>query len=81
MVTPVAFNDPSGESVMLERYCDDHHGFLRLEVTPSLSAGRYFTVPLPQEPYSKPARMIDYFEFEWHKRHYVPGHLRVSLSP
>lgn len=74
-ITPVAFKDASGDTVTLERYCDDRHGFLRLEVTDKLVTGRYFTVPRPQEPYSKPARMIDYFEFDWRQRRYVPNAL------
>ncbi|HOM14749.1 MAG TPA: metallophosphoesterase [Rubrivivax sp.] len=74
-ITPVAFKDSSGDTVTLERYCDDRHGFLRLEVTDKLVIGRYFTVPRPQEPYSKPARMIDYFEFDWRRRRYVPNAL------
>ena len=74
-ITPVAFKDSSGDTVTLERYCDDRHGFLRLEVTDKLVIGRYFTVPRPQEPYSKPARMIDYFEFDWRRRRCVPNAL------
>ena len=75
MITPVAFTDASGETVMLERYCDDRHGFLRLELTDKLITGRYFTVPRPQEPYSRPARMVDYFEFDWRRRRYLPNTL------
>ena len=75
MITPVAFTDKSGETVTLERYCDDHHGFLRLELTDKLIVGRYFTVPRPQEPFSKPVQMIDYFEFDWRKRRYQPNAL------
>jgi len=75
MITPVDFKDKSGETVTLERYCDDHHGFLRLEVTDTLVIGRYFSVPRPQDPYTKPARMIDYFEFDWRLRRYRPNTL------
>ena len=75
MITPVAFTDGTGETVTLERYSDDHHGFLRLEVTEKLITGRYFTVPRPQEPYSKPAKLIDYFEFDWKKRRYQTNSL------
>lgn len=75
MITPVTFTDRTGDAVTLERYSDDHHGFLRLEVTDKLITGRYFTVPRPQEAYSKPAKMIDYFEFDWKKRRYRPNSL------
>ena len=75
MITPVIFKDKSGEPVTLERFSDDHHGFLRLEVTDKLIIGRYFTVPRPQESYSKPNKMVDYFEFDWRKKRYVPNTL------
>ena len=75
MITPVVFKDKTGDPVTLERYSDDHHGFLRLEVTDQLITGKYFVVPRPQEPYSKPSKMIDYFEFDWRKKQYVPNTL------
>ena len=75
MVPPVTFNDKQGAPVTLERYSDDHHGFLRLEVTPQLVTGRYFTVPRPQEPFSKGSQLLDYFEFDWRNKRYLPNHL------
>ena len=75
MIAPAVFNDKTGDPVTLERFCDDHHGFLRLEITDKLVVGRYFVVPRPQEPYSKPSKMIDYFEFDWRKKRYVPNTL------
>ena len=75
MITPVVFTDKTGDSVTLERYSDDHHGFLRMEITDKLIVGKYFVVPRPQEPYSKPSKMIDYFEFDWRKKRYVPNTL------
>ena len=75
MITPVVFNDKTGDPVTLERFSDDHHGFLRLEITEKLVVGRYFIVPRPQEPYSKPRKMIDYFEFDWRKKRYLPNSL------
>ena len=75
MIPPVSFDDKTGEPVTLEKYSDDHHGFLRMEVTPELVTGHYFEVPRPQEPYSKGNHLIDYFEFDWKKRRYVPNHL------
>ena len=68
MITPVVFNDKTGDPVTLESFSDDHHGFLRLEVTDKLVVGRYFVVPQPQEPYSKPSKLVDYFEFDWRKK-------------
>lgn len=75
MIVPVVFNDKTGDPVTLERYCDDHHGFLRLEITDKLITGRYFVVPRPHEPYSKPSKLIDYFEYDWKKRLYVHNKL------
>jgi hypothetical protein len=75
MVPPVVFDDKNGDPVTLEQYSDDHHGFLRVEITPELIVGQYYEVPRPQEPYSKGSHLLDYFEFDWRKRHYVPNTL------
>src|ERR1051325_9995043 len=75
MIPPVMFKDKDGDAVILERYCDDHHGFMRLEITESLITGRYYTVPRPQEPFSKPNQLFDYFEFDWRKKKYIPNTL------
>ncbi len=75
MIPPVVFKDSQGDPVTLERYSDDHHGFLRLEITSRLIIGRYYAVPRPQEPYSKGSQLIDYFEFDWTKKRYVPNTL------
>ncbi len=75
MVPPVVFKDKQGDPVTLEKYCDDHHGFLRMEVTDKLVTGHYYTVPRPQEPYSKGNQLLDYFEFDWKKKRYVPNAL------
>ena len=75
MVPPVVFNDKQGDPVTLERYSDDHHGFLRMEITETLITGRYYTVPRPQEPYSKGSQLLDYFEFDWKAKQYVPNNL------
>jgi len=75
MVAPVVFDDKEGDPVTLEKYCDDHHGFLRMEITKTLVSGKYYTVPRPHEPYTKPSKLIDYFEFDWRKKRYVPNAL------
>ena len=73
IIPPAVFHDKAGDPVTLERYSDDHHGFLRMEITPKLITGRYYTVPRPQEPWSKGNQLFDYFEFDWKKRRYVPN--------
>ena len=75
MVAPVVFKDHGGDPVTLEKYSADHHGFLRVEITPQLITGRYYQVPRPQEPYSKGNQLFDYFEYDWKKRSYLPNNL------
>jgi hypothetical protein len=75
MIPPVTFPDKTGDPVTLERYSADHHGFLRMEITNKLITGRYYTVPRPQDSYSKGNQLIDYFEFDWTARKYVPNSL------
>jgi|SRR5215469_4303978 len=75
MIPPVLFDDKEDDPVTLESYSDDHHGFLRMEVTPELITGRYYEVPRPQEPYSKGSHLLDYFEFDWRNGRYVPNNL------
>jgi hypothetical protein len=73
MIPPAVFKDKKGRPVTLERYSDDHFGFLRLEISGSLIVGRYFTVPRPQDPYSKGNQLLDYWEYDWRKKAYVPN--------
>lgn len=70
MITPVVFDDKDNDPVTLEKYSDDHWGFVRMEVTDTLITGRFYQVPRPQEPYSKGNQLIDYFEFDWKAKKY-----------
>ena len=54
----------SGDTVTLESYVDDRHGFLRLEIGSHTIAGKYFTVPRPQESWSQPSTLVDSFMLE-----------------
>jgi hypothetical protein len=51
--------------VILENFCDDRFGFLRITVENNAGArtlkGEYFTVPRPQESWSAPAVLFDTF--------------------
>ena len=49
------------ENVTLDKYCDNRHGFLRLEITPNEIKGTYLTVPRPQESWGNPAQQFDTF--------------------
>lgn len=51
----------TNEQVTLEKYCDNRHGFLKLEVTRSEIRGTYLTVPRPQESWRDPAQPFDTF--------------------
>jgi hypothetical protein len=51
-------------NLILENYCDNRHGFLRIEITSSLIKGGYYTVPRPQESWSAQSQRIDYFELD-----------------
>ena len=64
MITPSAFDAGDGETVTLEKYSDDHHGFLRVEVTAGAIMGKYYETPRPQEPYSKGNQLFDYWNFD-----------------
>lgn len=75
MIPPVTFDDNQSDPVTLESYDDDHHGFCRMEITPDLIAGHYYQVPRPQDPFSKGSQLIDYFEFDWRNKRWVPNHL------
>lgn len=80
MVPPVVFNDKQSDPVTLDHYSDDHHGFLRMEITDDSIVGRYYTVPRPQEPFSKGNQLNDYFEFNWKNKRYVPNTLQPPAS-
>ena len=54
----------SGDAVTLEKYLDDRHGFLRLEVSPTEIVGRYYSVPRPQESWSAGATLFDTFRLD-----------------
>jgi acid phosphatase type 7 len=60
-------------NVTLESYCDDHHGYMRLEVTPQTLKGEYFAVPRPQESWNAPAQLTDSFTLDLKQHRLVPA--------
>ena len=54
----------SGDTMTLESYVDDRHGFLRLDAGPGAIAGKYYTVPRPQESWSQPPKLADSFRLD-----------------
>ena len=77
-MTPVQFTDKDSDVVTLESYVDDRFGFLRLEVDESSFSGRYFTVPRPQEPFSKGSQLADLFKYDWRAKRYLPNALGTT---
>jgi acid phosphatase type 7 len=75
MIPPVQFDDNDNDPVTLESYSDDHHGFMRIEITPTTLTGRYYIVPRPQDPFSKGSHLVDYFEYDWASKKYNPNKL------
>jgi len=63
VLTPVTLSEDSNE-VTLEKYLDDRHSFLRLEVTPTEIVGKCYSVPRPQEKWSEGASLFDSFRFD-----------------
>src|SRR5262249_29851324 len=75
MIPPVEFNDNQGDPIRLETYSDDHHGFLHMAVTDRSIKAWYYTVPRPQEAWSKGSQLVDRFEFDSNNRRYIPNSL------
>ena len=40
--------------------------------------GRYYTVPRPQEPFSKGNQLVDRFDYNWHTRRYIANTLVIG---
>lgn len=53
--------------VTLENYCDDRHGYMKVEVTARTLKGEYFAVPHPNESRKSPAVLIDSFSLDLKK--------------
>lgn len=60
----VPFKLPDRDDVVLEKYCDDRYGFLRVHVTQNKLTGKFYSVTSPLELRSKAAKKIDDFELD-----------------
>ena len=80
MIAPVQFIDKNADPVVLNAYNDDHHGFLRVDLNATTFTGSYYQVPRPQDPYSKGAQLVDYFEYTWATKQYAPNTLTSSAA-
>jgi hypothetical protein len=61
--TPLAIPNTD---VTLENYCDDRHGYLRLEISEQTLTANFLSVPRPQEAWSAPAVVQDSFTLDLH---------------
>lgn len=61
---------PDRDDVVLEKYSDDHHGFLRIQVTPNKLIGEYYLAPNPNESWhaSENPTQFDSFEIDLQKK-------------
>ncbi|HET7148476.1 MAG TPA: metallophosphoesterase [Candidatus Nitrosopolaris sp.] len=61
---------PDRDDVVLEKYCDDHHGFMRVQVTPERLYGEYYITPRPHESWhaSESPTQFDSFEIELQRK-------------
>ena len=73
LIPPAVFHDSGGDAVTLENYSDDHHGFLRVELSDGVMQGQYYEVPRPQEPFSKGSHLLDHFRFDFRQKAYLPN--------
>jgi acid phosphatase type 7 len=57
---------PDRNDVFLEKYCDDHHGFMRIQAAPKKLMGEYYIVPRPHESWhaNESPTQFDSFEIE-----------------
>ena len=78
LITPVQYTAEGSEVITLESYVDDRWGFLRFEVDETTFTGKYYTVPRPQEPFSKGNQLVDRFDYDWHTRRYLPNTLAMG---
>jgi predicted phosphodiesterase len=61
---------PDRDDVVLEKYSDDHHGFMRIQVTPNKLIGEYYVAPNPHESWhaSESPTQFDSFEIELQRK-------------
>jgi acid phosphatase type 7 len=63
----VPYRLPDRDDTILENYCDDRHGFMRLQISSEKINGQYYTVSRPQESWRQPPLKIDSFELDIQK--------------
>jgi hypothetical protein len=52
------------DDVVLEKYCDDGYGFLRVRVSPKKLMGKFYSITSPFELRNKVTKKIDDFDLD-----------------
>jgi len=57
---------PDRDDLVLEKYVDNRHGFMKMEISSDKLVGNYYTVPNPHESWhdSLVPRKVDHFEVQ-----------------
>jgi hypothetical protein len=63
----VPYKLPDRNDLILENYCDDRHGFMRIQVSSKKLIGKYFVVSRSHESWRKSAKKLDEFELDLQK--------------
>jgi calcineurin-like phosphoesterase family protein len=60
------FEVPDRDDLVLEKYVDNYHGFMKMEISSDKLIGNYYTVPRPHESWhaSLAPTQVDHFEFQ-----------------
>lgn len=77
---PITLHDDAyNVDYTLENYSDDEHGFFRFDVSADLIIAEYYTVPRPQDPYTRGPRIYDRFTYNWKTHSFAPN-LMVGVN-
>ena len=63
----VPYKVPDREDLILENYCDNRHGFMRIQVTSKKIIGKFFAASRSHESWRKPSKKLDEFELDLQK--------------
>jgi hypothetical protein len=65
------FNVPDRDDLVLEQYCDDKYGFMRVHVTADKLEGKFYSVASLHKLWDNAAKKIDDFELDLQKHRLV----------
>jgi hypothetical protein len=60
----VPFKLPDTDNVVLENYCDNSYGFMRLKLTTKNLEGKFYSVASPHVLWYKSVKKVDEFELD-----------------